>query len=102
MTLRFFEEAETELIEAIRWYARDDVAVAADLARAVKERVAQAAALQGAGRLETRAPERFELRWYGVERFPYSILVGTVSGERVVVAVAHERRRPSYWIDRLR
>ena len=102
MTLRFFEEAEAEFLEASRWYARDDVTVATDLARAVHERLARAVAVPGAGRLETRAPPRFELRWYPVDRFPYSLLVGTVSGERVVVAVAHERRRPGYWRERMK
>ena len=62
MTLRFFEEAQAELLEAIRWYARDDLVVATDLARAVDQRLAQAVALPGAGRLEPRAPARFEHR----------------------------------------
>lgn len=101
MTLRFLEEAEAELVGAVRWYARDDATLATDLARAVDERLARAIAVPGAGRLETRAPPRFDLRWYAVRRFPYSLLVGTLSGERVVVALAHERRRPGYWLPRL-
>lgn len=60
--VRFLEDAEAELVAAIRWHARDDVAVGAELASAVYERLARAIEVPGAGRLESRAPERFELR----------------------------------------
>jgi hypothetical protein len=36
-----------------------------------------------------------------VRRFPYQLIFLTSSDEIVVVAVMHERRRPTYWIDRL-
>jgi hypothetical protein len=57
--------------------------------------------MPGAGRLATGAPERFGLRWYDLSRFPYALLIGTIGERQVVVAVAHERRRPEYWRGRL-
>ena len=102
MTLRFLEEAEAEFIAAIRWYAREDVLLAGDLASSVQERLDRAVAAPRAGRLEPRAPPRFDLRWYAVRRFPYSLLIGAVREERVVIALAHERRRPGYWLARLK
>jgi hypothetical protein len=34
-------------------------------------------------------------------RFPYSILYIIQQGELIILAVAHQSRRPNYWIDRL-
>jgi plasmid stabilization system protein ParE len=34
-------------------------------------------------------------------RFPYSVVYSLVNDEVVVLAVAHNRRRPFYWQDRL-
>lgn len=53
------------------------------------------------GRLERGAAEQFELRWHDLDRFPYSLHVGVVEGERYVVAVAHQMRQPGYWKKRL-
>jgi hypothetical protein len=55
----------------------------------------------GIGKLEPDAPTRFDLRWYMMHRFPYALLVGSASGTRSVVAVAHLSRKPGYWKDRL-
>ena len=35
-------------------------------------------------------------------RFPFDVVVIEENGELVVVALAHQFRRPGYWIDRLR
>ena len=36
-----------------------------------------------------------------VQRFPFSIVYWVEGGEVVVAAVAHQRRRPNYWIKRI-
>jgi plasmid stabilization system protein ParE len=101
MSLRFLDEAAAELVAAIGYYAEDDLELAIDFDEAVDDRLEMAVKMPGAGRLERHAPERFELRWYKVRRFPYALLIGTLHDERVVVALAHERRRPGYWRERL-
>ncbi len=45
-------------------------------------------------------PER-DVRRFVVRVFPYSVVTALVSGQRAVVAVAHGRRDPLYWRDRL-
>ena len=35
------------------------------------------------------------------QRFPFSIIYWIEDGEVVVAAVAHQRRRPNYWIKRI-
>lgn len=43
-----------------------------------------------------------ELPWYDLKQFPYAPLVGTAGdGQRLVLAVAHHKRRPGYWKTRM-
>ncbi len=42
------------------------------------------------------------IRRKGVEEFPYGIVYFVHDGELIVVAYAHDRRRPGYWRSRLR
>ena len=42
-----------------------------------------------------------DVRRVPVRRFPCQLVFLTSSDEIVVVAMMHERRRPTYWIDRL-
>ena len=36
-----------------------------------------------------------------MQRFPFSIIYWIEGGEVIVAAVAHQRRRPHYWIKRI-
>lgn len=62
-----------------------------------------------AARVEmARHPESFarvqghtEIRRAPLARFPYRLIYAVGEGELFVLAVAHERRRPGYWTDRL-
>jgi len=101
MSLPFHEQAADELAEALAFYREIDPELAEDLDGAVDRRLQVAVEIPGASRLETSTPERFGLRWYRVRRFPYSLLIGLVQGQRVVVAVAHHSRKPGYWRNRL-
>ncbi|MCC6874645.1 MAG: hypothetical protein IT378_10100 [Sandaracinaceae bacterium] len=67
----------------------------------VERRLERARRAPGTGRCAANAPPRLDLRWSALRRFPYSLLIGLVNGERLVVAVAHQRRRPGYWLERL-
>lgn len=42
-----------------------------------------------------------DLQRVQMKRFPYSVLYRDVSGTIQVLAVAHHRRRPQYWLGRL-
>jgi len=99
--LRFLPEATAEARAVTVWYEERREGLGAEFIAALMDRARKAELMPGAGRLERDAPERFELRWYDLKRFPYSLLAGSVRDERVVVAVAHARRRPGYWRQRL-
>jgi toxin ParE1/3/4 len=60
----------------------------------LEQEVVPLASLPGAAR--TGAVKRLMLR-----RFPYAVIVREADGELLVVAFAHQARRPGYWRDRL-
>ena len=52
--------------------------------------------------LPKAAPEvRKGIRRRSVHRFPYSIIYREIDEQIVVLAIAHKRRHPAFWNDRL-
>ena len=98
--VRMLEEAANEAIEAAAWYDRErpglgvEFAVTIDAALdLLEEDVAPLVPVPGvSGEL---GGKRLALR-----RFPYSIVVRESDDEYLVIAVAHQHRRPGYWRDR--
>jgi len=43
----------------------------------------------------------FNIRTIPLEQFPYTVHYREVSGKVQVLAVAHHRRRPQYWLGRI-
>jgi len=72
--LEYLEEALDEAEAAARWYA---------------ERSVTAAAAFSSG-----------TRRYLLQRFPFSVVYRVEARRILIVAVAHARRRPSYWRSR--
>ena len=102
MRLPFEEEAAAELIDAAAWYERERKGFGALFVAEVRRTVARAADLPRSGpRVAGCHPDR-DVRRFVVRRFPYLVVTAIVSGERAVVAVAHGRRRPGYWRDRVK
>ena len=90
--LRLHPEVERDLEEGLRFYLGRS-AVAGE--RFLADVDAGLALLQ-------EAPERWPLFHLGTRRFvmaafPYSIIYRKVGDEVQVIAVAHAKRRPTYW-----
>jgi plasmid stabilization system protein ParE len=96
MNIRLLEPAQAELDEAITWYA------------------AQAPGLGDAFLIETlktiKLIEQFPEAWHPLtpqsrrcrlKRFPYSVVYTLDGDEILVLAVAHQHRKPNYWRSRL-
>ena len=88
-------EAEAEILQALAWYAERSAVAARAFVQELNSMVV----------LAVRSPESWP-RGFGntrhivFPRFPFN-LVFRVKGETMeIVAVAHQRRRPSYWKDR--
>lgn len=45
--------------------------------------------------------ERGEIRRYILHRFPYKILYSIQEDTIIILAFAHQHRKPDYWIDRI-
>ncbi len=91
----FLPAAEADYRDAFVWY-QDRSPQAADGFEAAIE-----VALRAIG----DAPERWPLcddrhRFYGLRRYPFSIVFRVEDDAVLVVAVAHSRREANYWQDR--
>jgi hypothetical protein len=100
--LRIVEAAAEEAVEAAAWYERQRAGLGADFERAVNaaldlledDIVPLAMISVGAG---TRGLKRLTLK-----RFPFDVVVIESGDELIVVAFAHQARRPGYWRARVR
>lgn len=96
MTSRFHEAADAELTEAVLYY--DAKAPGLGDRFLAEVRVATS-------RIE-RYPEIARVVEFGVRakvlvNFPYSLMYVVDPDEMFIVAVAHQSKRPAYWVDRL-
>jgi toxin ParE1/3/4 len=91
------EEAEA----AVRWYDERLPGLGADFIAEVDSAVARIADAPPSWPICPLDPRA---RWVLLSRFPYSVvyLVHPSSSSVIVAAVAHAKRRPGYWRQRLR
>lgn len=102
MQLPFIAEAASELEEAAIWYERERSGRGTTFTTAVARAVGRAATLPKMGARVPATPVEREVRRFVVRRFPYSLVTALVDGQQAVVALVHGRRRPGYWLDRLK
>jgi hypothetical protein len=100
--VRILEQAADEAIEAAAWYEQERPGLGIEFDHAVntaidllEDEIVPLTNMAGAA--GARGIKRLILK-----RFPYEIVVREVSEEIVVVAIAHQSRRPGYWRNRLR
>jgi toxin ParE1/3/4 len=99
--VRILEAAAAEAAGAATWYESQRVGLGADFREDFRAGLAvlQEGVVPGSpwpGRLSERGVKRILLK-----RFPFSVVVVDTGGGKVVLAVAHHRRRPAYWRGRL-
>ena len=96
MSVRLLESAQAELDDAIAWYA------------------SQAPGLGDAFLIETlktlKLIEQYPKAWHPLtqqvrrcrlRRFPYSVIYAQEGSDLLVLALAHQHRKPDYWRTRL-
>lgn len=91
------ELADAELREAARWYEDQQAGLGQALVEEVDKTLACIA----------EAPNTFPrwissrpIRKLGVERFPYVVFYVDLAEEIRVLAIAHGKRKPGYWLGR--
>jgi hypothetical protein len=99
--VRLLDEAANEATEAAAWYESQRAGLGADFARAIdaaldllEEEIVPLTVIPG------RHGNR--VKRLMLKRFPYDVVVTESRDEIVVVAFAHQSRRPGYWKARLR
>ena len=92
MRVKFHPHARTELRAARNWYHE----------RSPLSAIAFAQTVANATSRISEAPNTFPLADHGtrkftLQRFPFNIFYRTGESEIVIMAVAHQKRRPGYW-----
>jgi plasmid stabilization system protein ParE len=93
---RFLPPAEDEMIEASRFYQREAAGLGFEFLDDVERVVDALREYPKFGRSIGRGLRRALLR-----RFPFSLIYADEPDEILIVAVAHQRRRPGYWRRRI-
>lgn len=94
--LEFHPDARLDAMEAYDWYAERNL----EVADAFQEQ------LQDAGRAIQDSPETWAsyllgTRRYLMKQFPFVVVYRVVNDRIEIIAVAHGRRKPGYWRERL-
>lgn len=89
---RLTTEARDELVAGVTFYESQYPGLGRDFAIEVR-RLCRLIVESPAAGLEIRPTIRRRI----VRRFPYSVLYATEDDEVVILAVAHQSRRPGYW-----
>ncbi len=90
-------EAVTEFLEAVRFYEQQQTGLGEQFDAEVAQAVDDIVWSPDAWPELTSHAESTVARSRRVARFPYRIVYFVHDDTIVVVAVAHERRRPGYW-----
>lgn len=89
---RLIAEAQYELRTGVSFYERQYSGLGKDFAYEVRRLCRRIVETPHLG-TEVRLGVRRRL----VRRFPYAILYAVEDSEIVILAIAHQRRRPGYW-----
>jgi plasmid stabilization system protein ParE len=96
MNIRFLSLADQEVADIVQWYDQQSEG----LGRAFLDELDRVVRLVRAYPLIATEIEP-EIRRFLLSRFPYSLIYGLDQETLVVIALAHQRREPRYWADRL-
>ncbi|MCB9674674.1 MAG: type II toxin-antitoxin system RelE/ParE family toxin [Alphaproteobacteria bacterium] len=103
MSLRveYHPEALAELEADALWYEEREVGLGYGLFDEVTRVAIDAAETPGVWPLFPDVRVELEVRRRVLRRFPYVLAFKLVGDALVVIAVAHARRKPGYWLHRL-
>jgi toxin ParE1/3/4 len=94
----FHRLAAQDYLVALRWYARRSTWASQGFRAAVDQVLQRIASAPLHGTLY-----RGRFHWIGTKRYPYIIYYEIIDPALVrILAVAHSRRRPGYWLRRAR
>lgn len=92
----FLPAAEEEFLEAVARYEAERPGLGAEFVAEVERAVRRIISFPQYG-----SPYLVETRRIVLRRFPYSVVYWPDPEDLLVVAVAHQRRKPGYWRSRV-
>ena len=96
MNIRFLASAQAELLAAITFYAEITPELGARFEQATAKAVRAAATHPERG-----APRSSNTRRWMLEGFPFGVIYREGVSEILVIAVAHQRKKPEFWARRI-
>jgi toxin ParE1/3/4 len=99
---KFFAEALAEYEDAVAYYEKRQQGLGARLIQELDEAVALALEFPEAFASVPETPVAFGLRWVMLRTFPIKLVYTVRDDALLLVAVFHARRRPGYWLERLK
>jgi len=96
MQARFLQPARAEVEEAVAYFDEQRPGLGDRFEQDLRETVAFITDRPLSGKQLTSNVRQFRLR-----TFRYNVIYAVDSQELIIVAVAHHRRRPGYWLGRL-
>ncbi|WIY81942.1 type II toxin-antitoxin system RelE/ParE family toxin [Propionimicrobium sp. PCR01-08-3] len=94
-------KATAELIEAAKWYESRQFGLGDDFLESVEGAVSLILEWPQIAPVFPGWDREPVVRTQAVARFPYRVLYYLTESKLMVVAFAHNRRKPGYWEDRL-
>lgn len=99
--VRFEAGALGDIIAAARYYNRERTGLGDEFREAVNQRVLALRGSPNAGVPVEHVRASLVARQVRVGRFPYLVVYVVTADDIRVIAVAHEKRLPSFWAERL-
>ena len=96
MISRFLSAAEKEFADAGIFYETERAGLGDEFVKTIQAAIHRLEQIPEIGR-----PINSHYRSVLVLRFPFRIIYRILDSEIVIVAVAHQRRRPNYWRERM-
>ena len=93
----FLESAQIELEEEVKYYNEQQAGLGYDFAKQVADTIARILRYPEAWTKLSKRTRRCRTK-----KFPYGVVYQTMGDKILIVAVAHLRRKPRYWRDRVK
>jgi toxin ParE1/3/4 len=100
LTPRFHKNAQAELRSAVAWYEERRKGLGRRFYERVEVVVTRAARGELPGLVVPVSAGKRDIRKVRVPRFPYLVYYERHADECVILAIAHMKRRPGYWLKR--
>lgn len=100
--VRYHAAAAEDAEHAAAWYFSERPTLGLDFERELSAAVGLLLQVPIPSTTYPRLPKKLEVRKIAFKRFPYDLVFVERDNSLLIVAIAHQARRPGYWRSRLR